>query len=407
MSTIKSYLSSLATWDFLFLTLMIISLPSLEAPKNIFLICYVTLSSIGLIINRRGLKWDKWDSMFLILMLSGFASTIFAGMPNQSEWKGFGVLLTMLSVGWLLSKSTLSKRKRDLLVTSLVFGAIPPTILGLINYILLHNASHLQLHSVGHVNHSAIYLSMVFGTSLGLLFSKNPDWFKKTLYTLTSIFFLTALILTESRAAVGVGFLTYAILSLFIFKNIKSKFLSIAFMSTVIMIIVAFDTGVIQKELNNQKRGDILGGRQEIWNVSFEAARISPLFGLGMSNTANIRQEDIKRSVENRHLLFKSSDYIFQGHSHSLYLTALVDRGILGLLATLYFMYLWASTLKKSFWLMSKNTEKIVFWAGSMSAWISTFIIGTVNTTFHHEHGILACILLGLHLNSIKKTRQL
>ena len=48
---------------------------------------------------------------------------------------------------------------------------------------------------------------------------------------------------------------------------------------------------------------------------------------------------------------------------------------------------------------ISKDTQGRYLWAGSFSAWLVTFGIGFVNTTFHHEHGILACILLGLFVS--------
>ena len=36
-----------------------------------------------------------------------------------------------------------------------------------------------------------------------------------------------------------------------------------------------------------------------------------------------------------------------------------------------------------------------------MSGWIVTAGIGTVNTTLHHEHGLLAALLLGLWLSTL------
>jgi hypothetical protein len=47
----------------------------------------------------------------------------------------------------------------------------------------------------------------------------------------------------------------------------------------------------------------------------------------------------------------------------------------------------------------------IYLWMGSMSAWLVTFGIGFFNTTFHHEHGILACLFLGLHLTFLNTHR--
>jgi hypothetical protein len=53
--------------------------------------------------------------------------------------------------------------------------------------------------------------------------------------------------------------------------------------------------------------------------------------------------------------------------------------------------------------MMTDSSNCMYFWAGSLSAWITTFGIGIVNSTFHHEHAILAMILLGLHLSFLRK----
>ena len=37
-------------------------------------------------------------------------------------------------------------------------------------------------------------------------------------------------------------------------------------------------------------------------------------------------------------------------------------------------------------------------WGGSLSAWLVTVVVGAVNTTLHHEHGLLVALLLGAWL---------
>ena len=44
-------------------------------------------------------------------------------------------------------------------------------------------------------------------------------------------------------------------------------------------------------------------------------------------------------------------------------------------------------------------------WGASLSAWIVTCGVGVVNSTFHHEHAILAFLFLGLHLSLISKIK--
>ena len=109
--------------------------------------------------------------------------------------------------------------------------------------------------------------------------------------------------------------------------------------------------------------------------------------------------ERLKKSVEVRGEIFNPEKYFFPGHSHNLYLTALVERGVVGLMMTFLLMIAWIRQLIKTLDLAKKSSEAMYLWAGSFSAWITTFVIGLVNTTFHHEHAILACLFLGLYLS--------
>jgi len=170
-------------------------------------------------------------------------------------------------------------------------------------------------------------------------------------------------------------------------------------MLSILLLIIILKAGIVQKQINNQETHNLLANRNEVWNVSLEAARFSPFLGIGMSNWHFISLERLKKSVEVRGEIFNPEKYFFPGHSHNLYLTALVERGVVGLIMTFLLMIAWIRQLIKTLDLAKKSSEAMYLWAGSFSAWITTFVIGLVNTTFHHEHAILACVLLGLFLS--------
>ena len=44
-----------------------------------------------------------------------------------------------------------------------------------------------------------------------------------------------------------------------------------------------------------------------------------------------------------------------------------------------------------------------LLWGGALSGLVITISAGLVNTTLHHEHGILATLLLGLWLTSLPR----
>ena len=384
------------------LSLMIISLPSLEAPKNIFLVLFVLVAVLRQLGNPQRHRWCAWDSIFALTLGTALLSTLFAGMPHHAEWKGFNVLVTMIATGWLVSRGQYTKEELSLFFRAVVLGAIPPLGFGLWQLLVTHAKTDLQLHSVGHVNHSAIYLVMILGAALGWLMSydKNASHLKCLALAGLSAAFLTSLIVGQSRGALGIGLILAVFITLSLSRGWLLKSLSTGAIFLIASLAVILHAGVVQKEIRNEKNNNVLAYRDMVWNVSLEAAHFSPALGIGMSNWGSIKLEDLKASVERRHEVFNPDKYLLSvGHSHNLYLTALVERGLVGLGMTLILMLAWLTHLIKTFSLTRLSPQATYLWAGSLSAWVATFGIGFVNTTFHHEHGILACLLLGLYLS--------
>ena len=400
-------IAKLKTFDLFMLSLLIVSLPSVEAPKNFFLVGYLLTRIIFEFIEwkQRKIKWTRWDSLFLTFVSTAFLSTIFAGMPNLEEWKGYKVLLTAILTGWFLSRARYSRENYQGLFIIIVLSTIPPLLVGLYQYLIIHTKYNLQLYSVGHVNHSAIYLVMIFGASLGWFLSHlNLDKFRLSNLNLIalcilSLFFFVSLIIGESRAAFGVGIILGLLIIIFVGKGIKIKLIISILIMLIVLASIVLKTGVIEKQISNQEANNVLSSRDKVWNVSLEASRFSPLLGIGLSNWHFITLDQLKKSVEGRGKIFDANNYCFPGHSHSHYLSALVERGMVGLLVTLTFMLLWMGHIIKTFKWAIKTKDSIRLWSGSLSAWVATFGIGFVNTTFHHEHAILACIFLGIYLS--------
>lgn len=397
---------NLLNLELFFISLMILSLPSFEAPKNIFLILFVLLALFRQFYSYSLKIWRNWDWIFLSIIASGFLSTIFAGIQNGDEWKGFRVLLTFICVGWLVSRADYTKKQIDWIFLLLIVGTLPPLIFGLWEVFFLHSKSSLQLHSVGHENHSAIYLSIIFGASMGLslAFWSSASNFQKRLLFIAPIFFYLSIIISESRAAFAVATLiAFIIFSLF--EN-KKKIILIATISflTLLVIMSAINTPILIKQSRYVASQNILSGRQAIWNTTIEAAKFNPLLGIGIDNRANVTKSDVKKSIESRGATFDENKYNFHfKHAHSFYLTQIAERGIIGAFVTLTFILFWLRELISSWRSLEKSSQGLYLWCGSFSAWLTTFGIGFVNTTFHHEHGILACLFLGLHLAYLRK----
>ena len=224
------------------LWLMVLALPSLEAPKNIFLVFYVVVALFRQISNK-STSWEFWDWLFLLCIGSAFLSAMFAGITPGDEWKGFRVLVTYVSVGWLVSRANYSKTEMAWLFGVAVIGVIPPLIWGYCQYLWLHTKRDLQLHSVGHVNHSAIYIAIIFGACVGASLSlwQSASVKMRIVLLSLSVFLLISLFVGDSRGALGVAVLLALTLITVLSRQAKMKWLAYGVLGVAAVLAIALN----------------------------------------------------------------------------------------------------------------------------------------------------------------------
>jgi len=393
-----------------FLSLFLAFLPSLEAPKNIFLAGYL-ITALYRQSQLPPSKWSIWDWVFLSLIASSFLSALFPFVAGGSEWKGFRGMLLWITFGWTLFRTDYNFEEKKYLFIFAILMTIPPLVWGLTQLLILSTKNSLQLHSVGHVNHSAIYLCMIAGASCSLLINQVQAAQKKYIFIVTLLLALLifSVIISQSRAAFGIVFLLAFALFLLSKLPVKIKTISSSLL-TVFLISIVFikPASVIEKQITNQNNHDILGSRDKVWRVALEVARLNPLLGIGGGNWKQINIDQLQSSVESRGEKFVTEDFTLQwGHPHNIYLSNLVDRGLFGLIIFLSFMFIWLITLINSYKNFNQDSKAMLFIMGSFSAWTTIFGIGFVNTTFHHENALLALFFLGLHLSYLRQKNQL
>jgi O-antigen ligase len=396
--------------ELVFLSLFLAFLPSLEAPKNIFLAGYL-ITALYRQSQLSPSKWSIWDWVFLSLIASSFLSALFPFVAGGSEWKGFRGMLLWITFGWTLFRTDYNEKEKKYLFIFAILMTIPPLIWGLTESLVLHTKDALQLHSVGHVNHSAIYLCIMAGAALSLLVSQLQSAQKKYVFitNLLFIFLISSVIISQSRGAFGIVFLLAFALLLLSKLPVKIKTLYVVLLSSFVITITFIKPApVIEKQITNQNNHDILSQRDKIWQKAFEVARLNPLLGIGNGNWNSIKIDHIKSSVESRGEIFDAEKFTMEHpHPHNIYLSNLVDRGILGIIIFLNFMVIWLITLIKSYKRFNQDSKGMLFIMGSFSAWTTIFGVGFVNTTFHHENALLALFFLSLHLSYLRQKNQL
>ena len=290
---IKKYLNvqawGLMHYEIASLVLMLIFLPSFEAPKNLFLVIYVLLSLTRQLKASRFKKFEKIDFIFSFLFITAFLSTIFAGLHGH-EWKGFKSFFTVFIFGWVFARSQYSKETIKGLFLCSLLTLLPPLLWGLYELMWTKEALFLKIHSVGFVNASGLYLMTIASTSLSYLLFFKPKKYQNLQYFLFGfliLLFCFSLLVAASRSA----FLAFIVTAFILILVSRIKFKRLVLSLFLISIATSFllNAPVFEKHINVMKDNNTLAYRDKLWNVSFEAIRLfSNKFGTGMDSRKKV-----------------------------------------------------------------------------------------------------------------------
>src|SRR5204863_9041949 len=148
----------------------------------------------------------------------------------------------------------------------------------------------LQLNSVGHVNHTSIYLAIMLGVSVAWLFTGR--W--PLLASAVALTMLVSLFVTASRGAIGVALLMLPLLAAAWWRRSRLP-LVIASAAVVASVALAVGGGaeVLKKQEARAAKGDPLVHRAEIWRTAIVAAERYPWFGVGMDNFGLVTRDRV------------------------------------------------------------------------------------------------------------------
>ena len=142
-------------------------LPAVEAPKNIAVVLFLVLWAV----NRWRTKdwggpWSGWDVTVLALIAGAYASVFFgAFMPNKGMAAAHDVLVYGL-VFLALRRSSYEAKFLWRLLSVAIVATLLTLLYGYWGLLVTKKRVWLGLNSVGHVNHSAIYIAIMFSVAL-------------------------------------------------------------------------------------------------------------------------------------------------------------------------------------------------------------------------------------------------
>ena len=384
-----------------------IFLPLIEFWKAVAWLAYVLVWLVNRLRTRNfGGDWKSWDTLVLAWVGSAYLAAVFAGLGGNA-WAKTGDLATQTLLLWLVMRAGYSERELRWVLGALVTS----TVAGLVHgYWRIGSGvvefDRLELNSVGHVNHTAIYLAIMLGVGASWLFARWQKWRPgpRGLALAVVVFFLVSLVVTASRGAIGIGFLLLLILASAGWPRWRAPLFVSAFATIVITaLLIGFGAGVVRKHVEIAATQNILSFRDGIWRMGLTAWEKYPWFGVGKDNYSLITHDLARRWRSEAGKDFDPQRYVRAPHAHSLYVNTLAERGAVGFAALAALLLAWLTALVRYRPRPAESDFAWLAWGSAASAWIVTAGVGTVNTTFHHEHGLLAALLLGLWLSTLKR----
>jgi O-antigen ligase len=255
------------------------------------------------------------------------------------------------------------------------------------------------------VNHSAIYLAIMLGVCCAWMFSRWSSWRAGTraVGLAVTALVLVSLVVTASRGAIVPGLLLLPLLAAAWWpRSRRPMAISAVVVAIVIGGAVLGGAEAVRKYWDNVKADNVLSYRDALWRVALAGWERHPWFGVGMDNFDEITPERLRAWDAEAGRAPDPERYFFSSHAHGVYANALAERGAVGFAVLIVVLIAWAAFLVRYRPRRGHADAEWLLWGSALGAWVISAVAGLANTTLHHEHGMLAALLLGLWLSRLR-----
>ena len=399
--------ASLRKYELFFVSFLVLIMPSLEAGKTLFWFLYLVTYLVrryqdG---NLSLVPREPVNLAITLYLLITLISTL-VNWPFENGLKGFHDEFRFTTLFLCLYSAGYSAREYRQIALLIIVGVLGGLVYGLVEF-LLQMRTDFQFHSAGIVTQSSIYLGIAILLNAGLLLDKNntPDKLR-TFLKLSLLIQIVALVYMGSRGSMLAIALTFILLTI-LTLNIRTVIAWVAGLSVIIVLFSAviqiFPDSVFSKDIFTQysieriKESD--SQRLAAWQIAI--AKLSTgkdlAWGVGPRNYKVINKMEFVTGNDKFMQMKKYS------HAHNLFLTQLIEQGIIGLLAMLYFFFL---VLLKiiTIWRTDPDHSPGWAWYGGIGGFAIPIIAGMFNTPFYQEHAMLAMLVMGMMFAAAKET---
>ena len=376
-----------------FLLLMLFTLPVTEGLKQISLILFVLVGIYICVKEKRQFKFDVINISLFIFVLSAFISCLVNGVSPSRVLDPLRCMLFFFVARSVGAEKINFKFLFFTLFAGLITAFIPACIK---KFTSSDPAALFELKSIGHVNHSAIFMLLVLCIALISMGELKKIYEKNICIAVAGICALGVMI-TGSRATM---YLLPVVIFSILFFQIANKqtsfkvslgliilFIAIVFSYTYISANITQDIRIYSKLTRGVTGSET---RYPIFSSAFYTWLEHPFFGIGSGEFKTI---DITK-------YFPGNVEVNVSHAHNTFLTFLTEKGVIALLAYLVFQLSLFAKFIKNF-----RQNSLVFLALLMLVFQN--VISLVNTTFHHENALLVLLFWALALSAIDEKSTL
>ncbi len=421
MNGFKSFSLSRHSLEFYFLLGFVFSLPLFRSPQSIFFIAYALIWLLNRHLEQSwGGAWKAWDSLIAFWILANISVDI-AGVLHGVKWTVISDFARYSILLWIISRSYYSQKQLSIVLLTLVSSTLIALLSAYYPFLIQQSMNALELHGVGHVNHSAIYLTLVFiiGSSFTLAYWSSLKTAQKIAAIIITGLLLQGVFISQSRAAAGASLLILLLTGIILLRRNARYLISILLILMCLGVYSwVYPPKVLERIVKSQKAEHTISfalaehtlsakilthlhiligsDRANVYQTAVWSYQHHPWFGAGIHQFQSATVPVVKEEEQRLHL--PSNRYTVYSHAHNLYLNTLVEQGLVGFIPLCLIFIAWGILLASSFPKRSSSSFHWCLFLASTGVFFTNLGIGFVNTPLHHQNALLSLFILGLSI---------